>query len=260
MQFQSNTHRGIRLAVLALAALLTMFVLAATAQAKAKDANRDGIPDRWEKRNHLSLKVSQARRDQDHDGVVNICEHQASSNPRRKDSDRDGVRDGAEDSDRDGVDNVDESRSHSDCGDDDGDRDGVADDDENAGKIVSFENGVLTIETVTGETISGVVNELTKIECDGRDDDDASPPPAQVSVARDREDDAREGEGTRDDDECGDRERRDGGGDSAGDSGHDDDGHHGDDDHCTAADLLPGTIVHEATLVDGTFTEIELIK
>lgn len=254
MQLQSNTHRGIRVAALALAALLTMFVLAATAQAKAKDANRDGIPDRWEKRNHLSLKVSQTRRDQDHDGVVNVCEHQAGGNPRRKDSDRDGVRDGAEDSDRDGVDNSDESRSHSDCGDDDGDRDGVADDDENAGKIVAFENGVLTIETVTGETISGTVNELTKIECDG-DDDDAAPPPAQVSAARDREDDTREDE-SKPDDECEDHER----GDGAGDSDGDDDGHHGDDDHCTQADLLPGTIVHEATLVDGVFTEIELVK
>lgn len=253
MHFQPTIHRGLRAAVLAIATLLLTAGLAASAQATAKDSNRDGLPDRWEKRHHLSLKVNQARRDQDHDGVVNKCEFQSHGNPRRKDSDRDGVRDGAEDHDHDGVDNRGESHSHSHCGDDDGDHDGVTDDDENAGKIVSFENGVLTITTVTGTTVSGTVNDLTKIECGDGDDDAVPPTSSQVSAAHDGASGEREDENEAEDDHNS-------AGQSGGDSGDRgrDDSH--EDDHCTVAELLPGATVHEATLVDGVFTKIELIK
>ena len=172
--------------LLALAgAILVALTLSAPAQAGSRDANRDGLPDRWERKHKLSLKVNQSRKDQDRDGVANVCELQARTNPRRKDSDRDGRRDGAEDRDRDGVSNGEESRGRSHCGDRDSDDDGTSDDDEGAGKIVSFENGVLTIETFGGETISGTVDATTKIECgcDDNDDGDETPAPAPATTA-----------------------------------------------------------------------------
>lgn len=235
--------------------------LAATAQAAPRDANRDGIPDRWERKHHLSLKSDQSRKDQDHDGVANLCEHQAGTSPRRKDSDRDRRRDGAEDSDRDRLTNASESRSHSDCGDRDSDDDGLRDDDEGSGIIVSFENGVLTIKTFDGETLSGTVDELTKIECGCHDDAASSGPGRSVTVAHDGEDESGD-DGERDNrsEEDGDRQDRPvegGGGDRPSDDSepnHDND----DDENCASSALVAGATVHEAILVDGRFAKIEL--
>ena len=89
--------------LLALFALALMAALPATAGAKKHtrhggkvahkaDRNRDGLPDRWERRNHLSLRVNQAGRDQDRDGANNAAEFAASTNPRDSDSDDDGMR------------------------------------------------------------------------------------------------------------------------------------------------------------------------
>ena len=94
--------------LLALFALALMAALPATAGAKhhahhgAKvahkaDRNRDGLPDRWERKNHLSLRVNQASRDQDRDGANNSAEFAAGTNPRDSDTDNDGMRDGSED-------------------------------------------------------------------------------------------------------------------------------------------------------------------
>lgn len=257
MHFQPTIRRGLRAAILAIASLMLAIGLVSSAQAKAKDANHDGLPDRWEKRHHLTTKVSQAQRDQDHDGVVNKCEFQSKSNPRRADSNHDGRRDGADDTDGDGLSNRSESIGQTNCGSKDSNHDGVTDDDENGGTILSFENGVLTIQGFAGETISGTVSDQTKIECDDGDDNAAppvtppttTPPPAnQVAVAHDHGDSGNGGPT--------------GGGSNEG-SG---DGHSGGDDDsgeangCTVADLLPGAVVHEADLVNGAFTKIELIK
>ena len=38
------------------------------------DRNRDGLPDKWERANKLSLNVNQAGRDQDSDGANNAAE------------------------------------------------------------------------------------------------------------------------------------------------------------------------------------------
>src|SRR2546423_8700973 len=75
------------------------------ANASAKDVNHDRIPDRWEKAYHLSLKVDQSKRDQDHDGLKNRAEWVDHTSPRSVDSDHDGVTDGHEDADHDGVSN-----------------------------------------------------------------------------------------------------------------------------------------------------------
>ena len=116
-----------------LAALGALALLALPNVAAAKDHNGDRIPDRWEKRHHLSLKVNQAARDQDRDHLSNRGEFQADDNPRDRDSDDDGVIDG----------------------------------DENAGTIASFDaaTGKLTITLFDGETVSGVVNGDTEIRC-----------------------------------------------------------------------------------------------
>ena len=80
-----------RLGGVLLAALGALALLALPSVAAAKDRNHDRIPDRWEKRHHLSLKVKQAARDQDRDQLRNRAEFLAGDDPRDSDSDDDGV-------------------------------------------------------------------------------------------------------------------------------------------------------------------------
>jgi hypothetical protein len=109
---------------------IALFMLLA-GPAMAKDRNHDRIPDRWEKRHHLSLAHKQGKRDQDHDGLNNRGEFRAHMDPRNADSDDDGIEDG----------------------------------DENAGTVKRFEGGVLTIALAGGGEISGKVDDSTEIEC-----------------------------------------------------------------------------------------------
>src|SRR4051794_38133044 len=90
------------------AAALALLALPGGALAHSRDRNHDRIPDRWEKKFHLSLKVNQARKDQDKDGLNNLGEFKSHTNPRHADTDNDGVEDGDEDADNDGVDNENE--------------------------------------------------------------------------------------------------------------------------------------------------------
>ncbi|HWN72801.1 MAG TPA: hypothetical protein VNN15_03220, partial [Solirubrobacterales bacterium] len=122
---------GMTLFALALGALA---LLAMPSLAAAKDRNHDRIPDRWEKKHHLSLNVNQARHDQDGDHLRNRGEFLAGDNPRDEDSDDDGVMDG----------------------------------NEQAGTIASFdsESGRLVIDLFGGDTVSGLVTEGTEIECE----------------------------------------------------------------------------------------------
>src|SRR3954447_23020136 len=106
-------------------------LVAGSAQAKGTDRNRDGLPDRWERSHHLSLKLDQSRRDQDRDGLDNRGEYRAGLNPHDRDSDDDGVADGRE----------------------------------NAGSVTSFANGVLTVTLAKGGTLTAKVTDATRIEC-----------------------------------------------------------------------------------------------
>jgi hypothetical protein len=117
-------------------AMASAAILAFTSSAMAgqRDANHDRIPDRWERANHLSLKVNQAKRDQDHDGLRNRAEFLAGTNPRNDDTDDDGTEDGAED----------------------------------AGTITSFTAGVLTVHLFTGDDVKGTVDASTEIKCEKR--------------------------------------------------------------------------------------------
>ena len=87
----------------------------------ARDRDHDRLPDRWERRYGLSTKHPSARGDRDRDGLSNRREYRLHTNPRRRDTDRDGVSDGAEvmryktnprkrDTDGDGVSDGDELR------------------------------------------------------------------------------------------------------------------------------------------------------
>jgi Bacterial TSP3 repeat len=179
--------------VVALAAL-AMLALPGVAAAKHKhrgrsnatvrhrDRNHDGIPDRWEKRHHLSLKVNQAHRDQDRDHLRNRAEFLAGDNPRNPDTDGDGIPDG----------------------------------EENAGTIASFdtESGKLTIDLFGGETISGMVTEETEIKCE------SSSPTASASMSSQSEDSSGDEQGQEEEgQEEQEEEQGDDEGESGGDQG-----------------------------------------
>lgn len=121
-----------KLAAMAALAITACLLIAGSASARGVDRNNDRLPDRWEKKHGLSLKVKQARRDQDHDGLKNRGEFRAGLDPRDDDSDDDGIEDG----------------------------------DEHAGTIASFKDGVLTITLAGGGTLTGDVTGDTEIDCD----------------------------------------------------------------------------------------------
>lgn len=123
-----------RLTATLAAAVGLVAILALPGAAAAKDRNHDRIPDRWEKRHHLSLSVNQAKRDQDRDRLRNLAEFEAGTNPRDSDTDNDGIPDGQE----------------------------------HAGTIESFDaqTGMLLIDLFGKGKISGLVTEETEIECD----------------------------------------------------------------------------------------------
>jgi hypothetical protein len=144
-------------------------LLTASGTAVAKDANRDGIPDRWERRFGLSLRVDQSGRDQDHDSLDNLGEYDNRTNPRRSDSDHDGLDDG------------DEIVSGHDPRDDDSDDDGISDGHETAGEVIRYDSasGTLVIRALSGGRVSGVVTGATLIKCDD------SPPASSSSQGSD---------------------------------------------------------------------------
>jgi hypothetical protein len=226
--------------------LLAMMALPGVAAAKHGDRNGDRIPDRWEKRHHLSLNVSQAGRDQDRDQLRNRAEFLAGDNPRDHDSDDDGVMDG----------------------------------DENAGTVQSFDTGTgrLTITLFGGDTISGLITDRTRIKCEDEHSPDTTVRArhGEEEPGDDRGDHGEEpgddhggqgkepgedngggssGPGSGGDDNSGPGSSHSGG----GPSGHDD---NGTGANCTTSDLVPGATVAEAELElehgVASFDEVEL--
>ena len=155
---------------------------AATAAARSGDRNHDRIPDRWEKRNHLSLKVKQTHRDQDRDGLNNLGEFRSHSDPRDADSDEDGIEDGKED----------------------------------AGKVSAFDGTTLTIALFAGGEVSGKVTPDTELECRtaaeteqgerGDDDDQGEADRARTSGDEPGHDDQGDDQDEQDEDEPGEDE------------------------------------------------------
>jgi len=127
------SHRTVRTLLLLAATCATALVFPAAGMARSHgDRNGDRIPDRWERAHHLSLKVNQAKRDQDHDGLRNRAEFMAGDDPRDADSDDDGTKDGKE----------------------------------KAGRVVSFTGGVLIVHLFNGDDVKGTVDDKTEIECE----------------------------------------------------------------------------------------------
>ncbi len=175
--------RKTKSAALVLAFALLMIL---AGPAAARDRNNDRIPDRWEKRHHLSLHVKQGKRDQDGDGLRNRGEFKAGLDPRDDDSDDDGTDDG----------------------------------DENAGKIESFDaaTGKLTIKLFGGDSVSGLVTKDTEVEC-GADDAKASDHGDDDHGDDEGDDEGDDDHGDRGDDDQGDDDHGDHGDDDGEDCG-----------------------------------------
>ena len=178
--------------ILTLAALGAL-LLAGTAVAGDGDRNDDRIPDRWEKRHGLSLKVKQTHRDQDRDGLRNLAEYRAGTDPRDRDSDDDGTRDR----------------------------------DEHAGRVTAYADGVLTIGLFGGGELTGRVTDRTELKCEN-EHASSSARRDGGSSGSDGDDD-RSGHGSGDDGSSG--RGSDGDDDDRGDDDRDrDDRNHSDDD------------------------------
>jgi hypothetical protein len=247
-------------------ALAALLALPGAAMAKSHDRDHDKLPDKWEHKFHLSTHKKSAKGDPDKDGLNNLGEFRSHTNPRKADTDGDGVGDANDDQDDDGVDNADEMQEHTNPADPDTDNDGIEDGDETSGTVDSFVEdsanpgtGVLTIKLADGSTISGKVDSTTRIEC-------------RTPRAEDNgDDDAMERDGADDgpNHDAGDDNGGDNGGDNSG-PGRDGEGDNsgpgreGDERQCTTADLTAGTPVHEAELngsgADAVFEEVKLLK
>jgi hypothetical protein len=159
---QIGTHMDRKLSLSAVAVTtLLLSGVAASASAAGTDADRDGIPNRWERTHGMNpFRAADAGQDFDRDGLANVREYRLGSLLRDEDTDNDGhddgdevtdgyrntdvddsdtnsngTRDGDEDSDRDGVDNEDEDDADESCRDDDDDRDGDSVDDEDENEL-----------------------------------------------------------------------------------------------------------------------------
>jgi hypothetical protein len=239
------------------AALAALLAVPGAAMAKSHDRDHDKLPDKWEHKFHLSTHHKSGKGDPDKDGLNNRGEFKSKTNPRRADSDRDGVNDANDDQDDDGVDNVDEQREHTNPCDADSDNDGTHDGDEVLGTVDSFVEdssnpgtGVLTITLADNTKVSGKVGSDTEIEC-------RTPRTAgDDGMTHERHDG---GDERGDDDHSGPGR----GGDAEGDDDHGDRGDDGER-QCTTADLTPGTSVHEAELqgsgAGAVFEEVKLLK
>jgi hypothetical protein len=228
-------HLKRRLTVLLVMSIAAMSVFAS--QASARDRNKDGISDSWEKQHQISTKSNQAGRDPDHDGVNNKCEFQANTNPQSADSNNNGVKDGAEDSDSDGISNRGESRLHSNCGQDSNQVE------VHSATIASFDNGVLSLDLGGGGTLSAPVSDALKCERSGN---------SATAVTSDHGNGGNNGGDDAGDDDNG----ATGSTGSTGSTGND--GNGDASESCTVADLIVGAKIHEAKLSGGVFVKIEL--
>src|ERR671931_667233 len=91
--------------------------------------------------------------------VALLAVYRAHTNPRKADTDRDGLRDGAE--------------LATDNGplDPDTDGDGVRDGDEHAGTVLSFDGTTLTLRLAAGGKLTGQVDDATEVWCGDEGDD-----------------------------------------------------------------------------------------
>jgi hypothetical protein len=207
------SHRTVRTLLLLACAFVAVLAFPASGLARSHgDRNGDRIPDRWERAHHLSLKVNQAKRDQDHDGLRNKAEFAAGDDPRDADTDNDGVKDGQE----------------------------------KAGQVVSFTAGVLIVHLFNGDDVKGTVDPNTEIDCNAPQTTPTTTAPA-ARAADDGGGDHGDGDHQGGDNQSGDHQGP--GDDNQGDDDQgDDDGNDQGQVGCDATKLTPGAIVSEAEL------------
>src|SRR3954462_1933717 len=104
MPTKEGPMKPTRLLLLALAAAVALLALPAVSQ--ARDRDHDGLPDKWEKKFHLSIHKNSADADPDRDRVDNANEFRERTNPRRRDTNRNVRLDGPEDPNRDHLNNA----------------------------------------------------------------------------------------------------------------------------------------------------------
>jgi hypothetical protein len=127
--------------------IVLVVALVVPGTAMARDRDHDHMRDGWEKKHSLSVRKANGHRDADRDGLSNLGEFRAHTDPQDPDSDDDCVGDDNEDADHDGVDNDDEMGEHTnprnpdsnddgtDDGDEDADHDGVSNKDDEDGDV-----------------------------------------------------------------------------------------------------------------------------
>ena len=202
-----------------LCAAATTVALALPAVAAAKDRDHDGMRDSWEAKYGLNTHRNDARGDKDRDGLRNLAEYRAHTNPRKDDTDRDGINDA----------------------------------DEQAGTIASFDaaTGTLTVNLFGGGTLTGKVNDATRIECDDNN--------SMNKVVQRHGADDNSGPGNSSDDGPNHDQN-----DDHGDDGpnHDQNDDHGDDNaNCGTNALTAGRKVKEAEISgDGTSTIFKKVE
>ncbi|MCL5270568.1 MAG: carboxypeptidase regulatory-like domain-containing protein [bacterium] len=139
------------------------------------DADGDEMDDRWETDHQLSSSdPADAKEDPDHDGAVNVVEHDRGTDPRLGDTDGDGLADGEEitlglnpvvddryaDDDNDGLSNVREVALKTDRGLPDSDGDGYSDGFEAQGDASPTNPGA---EPNRADRLAAIVNHLLGI-------------------------------------------------------------------------------------------------
>ena len=121
---------------------------------------------------------------------------------------------------------------------------------DNAGKVQSFQNGVLTIVLNDGSTVSGKVTEDTEIEC-------MAPEQSQST----HEDGDRGGDDNASGDDRGDDQGEDQG---DNDQGEDQNENENEANNCSTSRLTPNAVVHEASLRIGgsgaIWQKVELVS
>ena len=233
---------------------MALLAVPAGALAKRSDRNHDRIPDKWERAHHLSTRVNVARRDPDKDGLTNLSEFRHNTDPQSADTDSDGIDDGNE------------VRDHTNPDSPDSNQDGVTDDQEIAGTVASLDsNNLLTIQLPAdgAGTVSGTVNDQTKIECDDSSDGQTQQP-ATATAADDGSDDGTSHDGSNDSQQQDSSSTTPTTTDTTTTTTTPTSDDNQTESSCTAADLKPGARVHEAKLMqaaDGSmvFSEIKLI-
>jgi hypothetical protein len=228
-----NAFKSGRVGIL-LTAILALVAVSVPSAAVAKDRNGDRIPDRWEKRHKLTLKVDQRKMDQDRDGLRNRGEWLSQTNPRDRDSDDDGISDSRE----------------------------------KAGVISAYdaEAGTLTLTLYAGGEITGAVTDRTRVKCEDESDDSTEPAPEAGVSGSDRSGPNRGREDSSDDEAEDESEDSSDDSEESEDEGHSHGrGNDGDcDGACSVADLAEGVEVLEARIslsAEGiVFRKIEIEK